>query len=127
MTRIGIIAAIACVALPQAASAAGDPVFGGKLFLQCRACHTPGPGERNGIGPNLNGVVGAKSAVRPGYVYSPAMKKAGVTWTAANLDNFLTRPSAVVPGTKMAFGGIANPTNRAAVIAYLTTLKPPAR
>jgi len=43
-------------------------------------------------------------------------------WDAANLDKWLTDPSALVPGTKMAFAGIASPALRADVIAYLKTV-----
>ena len=106
--------------MPQPAVAAGDPVFGGKLFIQCRACHTVGAAERNGIGPNLNGIVGRKAGTRDGYVYSPAMAKAGIVWTPANLDRFLAKPSAVVPGTKMAFAGVAAQKGRDDLVAYLT-------
>jgi cytochrome c len=120
--RLAALATLAA-AFPQAAVASGDPVFGGKLFLQCRACHTTGAGERNGVGPNLNGVVGAKSGSRPGYVYSPAMAKAGLVWTPATLDKFLTRPSALVPGTKMAFAGVSAQKGRDDLIAYLSTFK----
>jgi cytochrome c2 len=116
---LGLMFAVA----PSAAHAGGDPVAGSKQFLQCRACHTVGPTDRNGVGPNLNGVVGAKIASRAGYTYSPAMKAKGGEWTAPMLDAFLTRPMAAVPGTKMAFGGVANPKSRADLIAYLITLK----
>lgn len=118
--RLAAVTATA-LALPQAALAAGDAVNGGKLFAQCRACHTTGAGERNGLGPNLNGVVGAKSGTRAGYAYSPAMAKANLVWTPATLDKFLTRPSALVPGTKMAFAGVAAAKSRDDLIAYLTT------
>ncbi len=115
------------VTLAQGTSVRGDPVRGGKLFLQCRACHTVAAGERNGVGPNLNGVAGAKAASKPGYTFSPALTKSGIVWTSAQLDAFLKRPSALVPGTRMAFPGIAAPQNRADMIAYLTTLKPAKR
>jgi cytochrome c len=39
------------------------------------------------------------------------------------LNSWLTNPSAMVPGTKMAFAGLPNPALRADVIAYLKTLK----
>lgn len=119
--------AAAMLFVPQVALAQGDPVRGGKLFLQCRACHTVGAAERNGVGPNLNGVAGAKAASKPGYTFSPALAKSGIVWTGAQLDAFLKRPSALVPGTKMAFPGIAAPQNRADMIAYLVTLKPAKR
>lgn len=113
----------ATLGAPQIATA-GDAALGGKLFIQCRACHTAEAGKPNGVGPNLSGIVGRKAATRAGYAYSPAMTNAGFVWNAANLDAFLTKPSARVPGTKMSFVGVGNPKNRADIIAYLGTLKP---
>ena len=125
MNRItlALVGFVAAVVIPQAGIAGGDPAFGGKLFLQCRACHTIGAGERSGVGPNLSGIVGRNSGTREGYAYSPAMAKADIVWTPANLNRFLTRPSAVVPGTKMAFVGVAAQKGRDDLIAYLATLR----
>lgn len=120
-TRIVLALAIAAASAP--ALAAGDAAMGAKLFLQCRACHTQAAGDRNGVGPNLNGIVGAKAAQREGFVYSAPMAASGLVWTPANLDKFLTRPGALVPGTKMIFGGIAAQKARDDVIAYLGTLQ----
>jgi cytochrome c len=75
------------------------------------------------VGPSLVGVYGRKAASLPGYDYSAALKASGLVWNAANLDAWLTDPSKLVPGTKMAFTGIATPDLRADVIAYLATLK----
>ena len=44
------------------------------------------------------------------------------TWDADALDHFLKNPKAYVPGTAMAFAGIAKPETRADVVAYLNTL-----
>ncbi|TRW14441.1 c-type cytochrome [Glacieibacterium frigidum] len=112
---------ILALATATPAIAAGDPAVGARLFLQCRACHTQG--DRNGIGPNLSGIVGAKAAQRSGYTYSPALIASGLTWTPENLDKFLTKPGVLVPGNKMTFPGIATQKGRDDVIAYLATLK----
>lgn len=101
-------------------AAAQDPAARGRIvFLQCRACHSLKAGEPAKVGPNLNGVVGAAAASRPGYAYSPALKASGIRWTDDRLDAFLTKPTALVKGTKMAYAGLARPADRAAVIAYL--------
>ena len=68
-------------------------------------------------------MVGRKAGSVAGFNYSPAMKGSKVVWNARSLDTFLTRPSAIVPGTRMAFAGIANPTDRANLIAYLGTVR----
>jgi len=51
------------------------------------------------------------------------MKSAGGTWTDEEMDKFLTKPSAVISGTKMTFAGLPSGKDRAAVIKYLHTLK----
>jgi len=57
-----------------------------------------------------------------GFSYSPAMKSSGKLWDDATLNLYLTNPKRAVPGTKMALGGIADPDDRANLIAYLKTL-----
>jgi cytochrome c2 len=91
-------------------------------FAQCRACHSPEPG-RNGIGPSLAGVFGSKAATVAGYTFSPAMQRSGLTWDEVTLDRYLKAPRQVVPGTRMSFPGIQDDAQRAAVIAYLETLR----
>lgn len=47
------------------------------------------------------------------------MRKSGLTWDAATLTEYLRTPDKVVPGTKMAFAGLASDEDLANVIAYL--------
>jgi len=92
-------------------------------FAACKVCHAVSSDARPGMGPNLAGVAGAPAGDRPGYAYSPAMKASKIRWTRANLDAFIADPRAVVPGTRMAFPGIADAARRKAIIDYLVTLK----
>jgi len=101
----------------------GNAATGKLVFLQCQACHAVQPGAAALVGPDLYGVYGRKAGTLAGYTYSAALKASGITWTDANLDRWLTDPSALVPGTKMAFVGIPTPALRADVIAYLASLK----
>ena len=87
-------------------------------FAVCKACHSVEPGK-NGIGPTLAGVFGDKAATVPGFEFSEAMKDSGLTWNQANLDRFLADPRGVVPGTKMAFGGVADAAKRQAIIDWI--------
>lgn len=117
MTRSMMLAATLSLASPGVAQVRHDA--GQRTFLQCQACHSMRAGEPHKIGPNLSRVYGARAATRPGYTYSAALRGAPLTWDEATLDRWLTRPSQVVPGTKMIFGGMASREQRRAVIDYL--------
>jgi cytochrome c2 len=90
-------------------------------FAQCKACHSVEPGK-NGIGPSLAGIWGEKAGAVPGFEFSDAMKNSGLTWNQATLDRYLTDPKAVVPGNKMAFGGLKDAAKRQDVINYIKSL-----
>jgi cytochrome c len=102
----------------ETAAADGKPA----AFAQCAACHSVEPGK-NGVGPSLAGVFGSKAGSVAGYNYSPANKNSGLTWDEATLDEYLTAPMKKLPGTKMSYGGMSDPTQRKAVIEYMKTLK----
>jgi cytochrome c len=92
----------------------------GVVAQQCAACHSVNKGGASGVGPNLYGIVGAKMFSQAGFAYSDAAKgKAGGTWTADNLSDWLADPNGYVPGTAMSYSGLKNPQTRADVIAYL--------
>ena len=107
------------VAAAPAASAAGDIEAGAKVFKKCAACHSDSAGAGHKIGPNLWGVVGAPVAHHQDFKYSSALSGLGGTWDQARLDAFLADPKSYAPGTKMAFPGLSDAGDRAAVIAYL--------
>jgi cytochrome c len=104
----------------------GSPAAGAATFrLNCTPCHTKEPG-RNSIGPSLYGVVGRPAASLPTYSYSTAMKQSQIVWTEETIADFLSSPSARVPGTKMTFVGISEADRRNDLVAYLKTLHAPA-
>jgi cytochrome c2 len=100
--------------------AAGDATHGEEVFATCAACHSPEAGE-NMFGPSLFGVVGRPSASVDGYSYSSALQALKIVWTPANIDKFITDPTAFAPGTKMPVK-LTSASDRADVIAYLATL-----
>ena len=120
--RVEIIA-LCALAVVTSVRAEGDAAAGAKVFAQCSACHTVGAGAQNSVGPVLNGVVGRAAGKYPAYRYSSAMRKSGVTWDEATLGTYLRAPDKLVPGTKMAFPGIANDQDLANLIAYLKQQK----
>jgi cytochrome c len=103
-----------------------DLVAGAKVWNKCRSCHTLIEGGIDMVGPNLYGVFGRKSGTKIGYTYSEAMKNHNAVWDYQNLDVYLTKPQAAVPGTKMGFVGLKDETERHNLIAYLKveTTKP---
>lgn len=114
--------AVAAWAFGAAGAWAGDAAEGEKLFNKptlCKACHRIGEGATNLIGPELNGIIGRKAGSVADYNYSEAIKASGITWDEATLNEFLTKPSAKVPGTRMVFAGMTKDSDRDNLIAYL--------
>lgn len=118
MKRI-VMVGLCAVAFVSSARAAGDVSAGAKVFAQCSACHTVGASAQNSIGPVLNGIVGRAAGTYPGYRYSSAMRKSGLSWDEATLGKYLRAPDKVLPGTKMVFPGVASDDDLANVIAFL--------
>ena len=104
--------------------ASADAATGESLTKQqgCVACHTFNEGGKAGIGPNLYGIVGAAHAHMAGFEYSAALKSKQGPWTYDELYEWLKKPSAYAPGTKMSYSGLADPKKRADVIDYLHSL-----
>ena len=122
----GAQAAVAEPEVPLAVLlASADPTRGANSVKKCQSCHNFGEGEPNKQGPHLYDVVGRTEGSVEGFAYSDGMlahHEAGDVWTYENLNTFLTKPSAYVPGTKMAFAGIRTAEERADILAYLQTL-----
>lgn len=114
----GAVAALLLAGPAALAEGTGDPAKGQQAFTACKVCHSLEAGK-NMMGPSLHGLIGRKAGTAPDYNYSGAMKNAGVTWDDANLTKYLTDPKAFVPGDKMAFPGIKDPTRLADLLAYL--------
>src|SRR3954453_3115903 len=114
-----ILGAVLATRPGVAAEGGGDPAAGKTVFNRCRICHTVEAGGRNGTGPNLHGLFGRKAGSVEGFAYSAAMKNSGIVWDDATLENYLHSPKQAVPGTKMAFPGIAGDKEIANLLAYL--------
>ncbi|MGA0601012.1 c-type cytochrome [Caulobacter sp. KR2-114] len=107
--------------LPAAYQTA-DLDSGQAKFALCKSCHTAVKDGGDMTGPNLHGVFGRKAGSKEGFAYSDALKASGITWDADKLNQWLTNPKGLVPGTKMTFVGLQDPKDRTDLIAYLKTI-----
>jgi cytochrome c len=115
-------AALSAGSVAHAQDAAGDPAAGQRVFNQCRACHVIENNGRNGVGPNLYGVVGRRAASIEGFRYSANMRtlgEGGHVWTPDNLRAYLRNPKDVVPQGTMSFPGLRQDQQLNDIIAYL--------
>ncbi|CAM5454265.1 Cytochrome c550 OS=Afipia felis OX=1035 GN=cycA PE=4 SV=1 [Afipia felis] len=117
----GIVAATALTLAVAGVSQAQaqDAAAGEKVFAVCKACHQIGENAKNGVGPELNGVIGRHSGSVAGYNYSAANKNSGLTWDEATFREYIKDPKAKVPGTKMVFAGLKDEKKIDNLIAFL--------
>jgi cytochrome c len=102
------------------ASLQGDAARGQVAFnKRCTGCHNL---DANRDGPRLRGVYGRTAASNPVFSYSAALKKSGITWNDATLDQWLKDTDAMIPGNDMEFR-VKNAQERADLIAFLRQSK----
>ncbi|MEM7703202.1 MAG: cytochrome c family protein [Pseudomonadota bacterium] len=92
---------------------------GEKVYAKCAACHTITPGGANGVGPNLNNIMGSDIGTRAGYAYSAGMSGKDGQWGWDEMNEWLKKPSSYVEGTKMSFAGLSKIEDRAAVALFM--------
>jgi cytochrome c len=120
MLRFALLAAL--MLAPALPAAAQDAAAGQRVFNQCRACHSIEQGGRNGVGPNLHGVVGRKAGSIESFRYSASMREkaaGGLAWDEDTLRAYLANPKAVVPAGSMSYPGLRNEQQLNDLIAYL--------
>jgi cytochrome c len=98
---------------------AQDAAAGEKVFAVCKACHQIGETAKNGVGPELNGLIGRHSGSVAGYNYSAANKNSGLTWDEATFREYIKDPKAKIPGTKMVFAGLKDEKKIDNLVAFL--------
>lgn len=96
-------------------------VKGQKIAQMCTGCHGIDQGEFSPAGPSLHEIAGRRVGSLDDYAYTQVLKNQTATWTVVQFDAFIMSPQDVYPGTGMAFTGIKNSDDRAALIAYLAT------
>ncbi|MFQ5354967.1 MAG: c-type cytochrome [Mariprofundaceae bacterium] len=102
------------VAEPSSARVmAGNAQRGATLAKKkCKVCHYL-DSARKKIGPALQGIYNRAPSIS-GVPYA--------TWDDKAMDEWLTKPKAVKPKTKMRFSGLKKKEDRQDIIAYLKTL-----
>jgi cytochrome c2 len=73
----------------------------------------------------LNGLLGRTIGSVDGFRYSNVFQdaaEAGDFWTADGIAAFLIDPRGAMPGTKMAFRGVRNEEDIAAIITYIESM-----
>ena len=111
--------AAALIVMSMGVAVAQDVQKGETSFKKCLACHAIGPGAKNKIGPELNGLDGRKAGTVPDYNYSDANKNSGLVWDETTFREYIKDPRAKIPGTKMTFPGIKNEQEINDLWAYL--------
>jgi cytochrome c len=116
ITTIAIALTVMLVVAHSApAPAPGDAAHGAEVYQDCMICHSL---DKNEIGPRHRDVFGRQAGTVPDYNYSAALKASNLVWNETTLDQWLTDPQALVPGTKMTFS-VDDAQDRADVIAFL--------
>jgi len=118
---MGLAALAVATAMLTGAARAQDAAAGEQSFKKCLPCHSIGEGAKNKVGPELNGIDGRHSGTAPGYSYSEANKKSGITWDKAQFLEYIKDPRVKIPGTKMIFPGLKNEKEAESLWAYLSS------
>jgi cytochrome c len=114
--RLGLAALMLAVPVLAQAQNAED---GKVVFNKCRACHQVGPGAKNLVGPELNGLMGRKAGSVAGFNYSEANKNSGLIWDQATFREYIKNPRAKIPNTKMVFPGLTDEKDINDLLAFL--------
>jgi cytochrome c len=89
---------------------------GKQLFeRRCTGCHSL---DTEKSGPHLRGVYGRPAGSLASFQYSDALRRSGVTWDSATLDQWLTETDSFIRDNDMAFQ-VARADERAAIIGYV--------
>jgi cytochrome c len=121
---LGLAAAALAGLTLTGAARAQDAAAGEQVFKMCLPCHSIGPGAKNKVGPELNGLDGRHSGTAPGFSYSEANKSSGVVWNKDTFEKYINDPRAMIPGTKMIFPGIKDAKRVADLWAYVSQFGP---
>lgn len=118
--KLAFVFAAVLTAVTVQSAQAQDAAAGEQTFKKCMACHSIGPGAKNKVGPELNGIDGRHTGSVASYNYSDANKNSGITWNEKEFLTYIADPRGVIKGTKMIFPGIKNEKEAKNLWAYLS-------
>ena len=125
--KLVVLASAIALVLTCGSALAGDPQKGKRVFNKCLSCHPVKKEGKQGIGPNLFGVVGRKAGSVQQYKRYTGLKNADFVWDEATLDAWLANPKKFIKkrGRKktLMMVKLRKVNQRDDVIAYLSTLK----
>lgn len=122
LTKVLLLGTVLAAAGSVAQAECGKPERerGQQVFdTRCAICHSADRKVGHQFGPNLAGVLGRPIGKAKGYSYTPPLGAASGHWDSQALQDFLEAPSRRYPGTAMAFGGLPEAADRAAVACFL--------
>ncbi len=101
----------------------GDADRGALIYEDaCGQCHQLNPGS-NKKGPQLMNIYGAPAANLADYDYSEGLLTSGWVWDAETLDPYIADVEKAMVDSKMLADPMPDASERADVIAYLSTLR----
>lgn len=107
----------------NALAASPNAVKGSEVFAtECAECHSVKDGKQK-RGPSMFGVLGRKSGSISDFVYSDALRKSEIVWTADKIQAYVKNPKGLIPSGKMKYEGLSDPQEMSDLIQYLSTLK----
>lgn len=93
-----------------------------QFMRKCSICHSLENGPSRKAGPTLHGVFGRRAGALPDYRYSPILDGSAIVWDDTTIDALFDQgPDHYIPGSKMPMQVIAQPQDRADLIAFLRT------
>jgi cytochrome c len=120
-SRTGLAILLGLASTVQAQSFEGGTALRGQALYdsRCFGCHSE---DANRVGPMHRGIFGRKAGGVADFMYSKALEKSTLVWTAITLDAWLKNPQALIPGQTMNVT-VPNAQDRADIVAYLMGLK----
>jgi cytochrome c len=94
------VVAVALIAVSTGSGLSQDVEKGQNAFKKCAPCHKIGPGAKNLVGPELNGLDGRHSGSVANFSYSDANKDSGIVWSEATFKEYIKDPRPKSPAPK---------------------------